>query len=511
MEFRTVKRSLRDLVGEEYLNAVCRARAYLTGESIEEDLAKACEPIDFWPRTMQQRLHALLPKAGQQVIPPLSDSPPGAGTAAFQAASKRALAPLSGFGYYRIGEDGLLYVLTKSEHYHVLLGHAFPGYRLLERARELGIPNATHNNTRGAITRRLEASLVQLANGLDADAPIDSLASDQVSRVLNLSTGSLAAETALKLVLQRFYGVEADDPAPYADRVPVIVVVGNDAGGIQANYHGTTWFPQMLRGMWPEMARRMEAGILRVVAVRPNAIEDLETVFREHDRAPTRIAGFFHEIVMMNYGALTLTPAFLERAYALCREHDVPTVVDEIQSCLWYPEGFLYRRYGLRPSIVVVGKGFSGGEYAASRILLTEPFDRLLQFGALVTNGQEELAALAYLISMAWASENRSMVAAMGNLIESSVRELVHEFPNVLADAAGIGHLMGLWFHDVDVGKRFADMMVQRGFDLSVQSYKSICPPAALTKLPLIADPPLVEHMLDTMRDVLRQQPASRT
>ena len=61
-------------------------------------------------------------------------------------------APLTGYGFYRVGEDGRLYLITKSEHYHAPLGHAFPGYRLLEIARRLGIPNATHNNTRGHIT-----------------------------------------------------------------------------------------------------------------------------------------------------------------------------------------------------------------------------------------------------------------------------------------------------------------------------------------------------------------------
>jgi hypothetical protein len=36
-------------------------------------------------------------------------------------------------GYYRVGEDGRLYLMTKSEHYHAPLGHAFPGYTLIEK------------------------------------------------------------------------------------------------------------------------------------------------------------------------------------------------------------------------------------------------------------------------------------------------------------------------------------------------------------------------------------------
>ena len=50
---------------------------------------------------------------------------------------------------------------ASGEHYHVPLGHEFPGFALLDVARTLGISNATHNNTRGHITRRLEEALVR--------------------------------------------------------------------------------------------------------------------------------------------------------------------------------------------------------------------------------------------------------------------------------------------------------------------------------------------------------------
>ena len=43
----------------------------------------------------------------------------------------------------------------------------FYGYgdKLVENARRLGIPNATHNNTRGHITRVLETELIRLVSG----------------------------------------------------------------------------------------------------------------------------------------------------------------------------------------------------------------------------------------------------------------------------------------------------------------------------------------------------------
>lgn len=86
--------------------------------------------------------------------------------------------------------------------------------------------------------------------------------------------------------------------------------------------------------------------------------------------------------------------------------HRHAVLCDEIQSCAWYDGLFLFRKYGLTPDFVSVGKGFPGGVYPASKILTSAAFDSLSQFGALVTNGQEELASLAYLVTMEFIGAN---------------------------------------------------------------------------------------------------------
>ena len=509
--FTPVSCSLADLVGAHVTDAACQARAFLTGSDGGALQKLAAAPVEFWPAAAQQRLRELLPQAGQVVTKPLAGSANGAGTRLFQSATKTALAPVSGLGYFRVGEDGRLYVISKSEHYHVPLGHNFPGYALIDRARALGIPNATHNNTRGPITRRLEEELVRAANGLSATADLtgvlNSTAPDVLNRVLNLETGSLAAEAAFKLALARFDRYDAASAAPkYHGRVPVFLVLGDDDGAPTGNYHGTTIATQLLRGLWPELRTQLEsAGAFRVCAVRPNSLADLKAAFQQYEQPPFKIAAFFHEIIMMNYGARRLTEEFLQLAYQLCAAHDVPTIVDEIQSCMWYEGLFLFRHYGLKPTMVVLGKGFPGGEYPASRILFNARYDLLPQFGALVTNGQEELAALAYLITMKWTLANGGAITAASRQIENGFREVAREFPNVVVGVEGQGHLLGMRFVDLARGRAFVSAMTQMGFDISVQSYKADCPPVALTKLPTIADATLIEFTLERMRQALRQ------
>lgn len=509
--FFPVMRSLAGLFGLEYINAVSAARSVLAGESAADSLAHATAPVAFYPPSFQTRLAGLLGRVGQVVTRPLPETTAGAASTAFGAATKTAAAPLSACGYYRIGEDGRLYLITKSEHYHAPLGHGFPGYALVDRARALGIPNATHNNTRGFITRRLEEELVRTANGLARGdrAGLDAVLARQddlqvLSRVLNLETGSLAMEAALKLVLARFYRMQPDMPAPrYQGRRPVILVMGDDDGELLANYHGTTVLAQMLRGMWPDLEARLAAEAWRVVPIRPNSLEDLDRAFATYEQAPWKIAGFFHEIVMMNYGGRLLSPEFLRYAHARCSRHDVPTVVDEIQSCMWAPSLFLFREYGLQPSCVAIGKGFPGGEYPASRLLFSAALDVMPQFGALVTNGQEELASLAYLVTMEWAAANAGVTAELGAYYETCVRDLAAQFPGTVAGVDGWRHLSAIRFNGLGAARAFAAGLNRRGLDASAQTYKADCPPVVLTKLPLIADLAVIDFVVNALRQEL--------
>jgi acetylornithine/succinyldiaminopimelate/putrescine aminotransferase len=214
------------------------------------------------------------------------------------------------------------------------------------------------------------------------------------------------------------------------------------------------------------------------------------------DIAPYKVAGFFHEIVLMNYGAIRLLPAYLRAAYDLCRRHDVPILVDEIQSCMWSPELFMFREYGLDPDFVSIGKGFPGGQYPASRILATAEYDILHQFGALVTNGQEELASLAYLVTMAFVDANREYVAALGDIYQERLEDLAAEFPDIVEAVEGRRHLSALRFREADCAIALMKELNATGYDVSAQTYKANCPPTLLIKIPIISSYRMVDQFV---------------
>lgn len=518
-EFVPVSLSLAEICGTAYVEAVCHGRAALTGEDVSSLIALAITPLDFYPRAFQENLLSLLGRVGEAIIPPLASSSRGATTRAFDAATRTAMSPLSALGCFRLGEDGRLYLAAKSEHYHTSLGHSFPGYDLIDRARRLGVPNATHNNTRGQMTRVLEERLVAAANGLDTDDAegLNRVLSENrlgvLNRVLNLETGSLAVEAALKMILARFYRMQRELALPaYAGKTPVIIVIGDEEGGLGGNYHGTTIITQMMRGMWPEMTEQLDAaGAIQVRTVRPNNLEDLDAVFRTYETGTTKIAGLFHEIVMMNYGGLLLTREFLHHAYDLCAAHDVPVVCDEIQSCIWSPEIFMFREYDLKPSFVSAGKGFPGGEYPASRIVFSSAMDvNIPQFGALVTNGQEELASLAYLVTLSWAQANAGVTKAVGDYYAARLRDVAAAFEGLVTAVEGKSHMSTLYIDDLVSAKAIAALLVDAGLDISAQTYKADCPPALLTKLPLIAGYEVVDCVVAKIEAALGMYAATR-
>ena len=204
-----------------------------------------------------------------------------------------------------------------------------------------------------------------------------------------------------------------------------------------------------------------------------------------------------------NYGGIKLHEDYLQEVYRICHEGDTPILCDEIQSCMWYEGMFLFRLYGLNPDFVAIGKGFPGGQYPASRILLSAEMDNLNQFGALVTNGQEELASLAYLITMEYAQENAEEIRDICAYYEEQAETLKARFPSVVERIEGQGLLSAVTFRDVGETVRFVQLLQEECIDVSAQVYKACCPPAALLKLPLIASRTMVDWMIQRMAGVL--------
>ena len=100
----SIKRSLADLLGEEYIEKLLENRAFL-GFDTEADRKLAYEKVDFYPETFAKRQDELIPLAGKTVVKPFANDMAGATTNAYRNATDFGKSGIGALGWFRIGEN----------------------------------------------------------------------------------------------------------------------------------------------------------------------------------------------------------------------------------------------------------------------------------------------------------------------------------------------------------------------------------------------------------------------
>ncbi len=91
---------------------------------------------------------------------------------------------------------------------------------------------------------------------------------------------------------------------------------------------------------------------------------------------------FLIEPIQGEAGILMPPDGYLREAAAICREHDVLLICDEIQSGLGRTgRMFAFEHEGIRPDMVTIGKALSGGFYPVSAVLARREVLGVLQPG----------------------------------------------------------------------------------------------------------------------------------
>jgi 4-aminobutyrate aminotransferase/(S)-3-amino-2-methylpropionate transaminase len=171
-------------------------------------------------------------------------------------------------------------------------------------------------------------------------------------RVFLLSTGSEATENAIKLA--KTYALEK-----YGPRRKVLVSFRNA-------FHGRTMGAQLAGGMdgQKKWIGDRDLGFIQVPF--PDGYKNTDTSFglflatlEEKGIAPGEIAGVMTESYQ-GVGPDFLPVAYARRLEAFCREHDIVTIFDEVQSGFGRTgKMFCYEHYGVKPDIICCGKGIS--------------------------------------------------------------------------------------------------------------------------------------------------------
>ncbi len=234
------------------------------------------------------------------------------------------------------------------------------GKRYIDFCGGIGCQNVGHRNSRvvTAIKDQLDRlthtcfqvtpykSYIELAERLNALLP-----GGFAKKSLFFSAGGEAVENAIKI-------------ARYYTRRPALITFTN-------GYHGRSYMGMALSARmvpFKEGFGPFPGEIYRLPF--PDDFHDVkledtkrafETLFRS-DCPPDQIAAMFFEPVQGEGGYNIATPEFLDYLRALCDEHGIVLVADEIQTGMGRTgKMFAMEHYGISPDLTCIGKSIGGG------------------------------------------------------------------------------------------------------------------------------------------------------
>lgn len=204
-------------------------------------------------------------------------------------------------------------------------------------------------------------------------------------KILPMNTGAEADETALKLIRKWGYKVKG--------------IPQNEAKIIVAaeNFHGRTI---TIISMSTDPDARNDFGPYTpgFITIPYNDVDALEAELKKDKN----IAGFIVEPIQGEAGVFVPDEGYLTKVAALCKEHNVLFVADEVQTGIARTGKMLAVDHeGVRPDILILGKALSGGVIPVSAVLADDdimltikPGEHGSTFGGFPLAGVVAMAAL---------------------------------------------------------------------------------------------------------------------
>jgi ornithine--oxo-acid transaminase len=295
---------------------------------------------------------------------------------------------------------------------------------------------------------------------------------------LPTNTGVEAVETGIKLARRWGYAVKGIRPD-----AAEIVVFSN-------NFHGRT-MSAISASTTPEYRKHFGPFVPGFVSIPFGDPDALERAI-----APETCAILIEPI--QGEGGVNVPPeGYLKRAWALCREHRVLFVADEIQTGFGRTGDFFACDYdGIKPDILLVGKALGGGFYPVSATLADEPLMRLFQpgehgstFGGNPLGSAVAEAALDVLVDEKLASRARYAGAKIMQGLRATASPLVKE-------VRGRGLLIGI---ELTVPARHvSDALLARGV-AAKDTHEMVLRIAP----PLVIDDAAIDYFLERFRDAI--------
>ena len=169
----------------------------------------------------------------------------------------------------------------------------------------------------------------------------------------------MCEKTGMKKVFFGNSGAEANECAIKVARKYSAQKKGDDCYTIITlvnSFHGRTLATLAATGqdVFHKLFQPLVPGFIHVEANNVAALQEAV--------ANNKIAGIMLECVQGEGGVMPLTPEFVQAADKLCKDHDIPLIIDEVQTGNGRTgKLYAYMHFGIQPDIVSTAKGLGGG------------------------------------------------------------------------------------------------------------------------------------------------------
>lgn len=209
-----------------------------------------------------------------------------------------------------------------------------------------------------------------------------------------------------------------------------------------------------------------------------NDAEAMEKVFEENDD----IAAVLMETIPATYGFVMSEPGYLAKVKELCEKNGALYIADEVQTGLLRSgKMWCIETYGVTPDIIVTSKGFSGGIYPISAVILNEKASYwMTQDGSahMATFGGSELGCACALkvFEILNCPETKQNVDFVSKYLREGLEKIKADNPDTFVGIRQNGLIMGLEF----AGKNGAVVAMQHLYDNGVWAIYSQLDPSVL-------------------------------
>lgn len=235
-------------------------------------------------------------------------------------------------------------------------------------------------------------------------------------------------------------------------------------------FHGKTMGSLSMMG---KSDYRQPAGTLYGGPIYHVPYGDADAVERQLDicqKVGIDIAACLFEPIQGEAGAIVPPDDFWPRVRELTRHYGVLLIADEVQTGmgrtgkLWGVD-----HWDVVPDIMSLGKSFGGGVMPVSSFCSTEEIWQVMMdpnpFIHTTTTGGGALACSAAIAAIQVTLRDRlwEVAAAKGQYMIPKLEALAEKYPQIFNKITGRGLLIGMHFHDAEVGYKVAAGLFKRG------------------------------------------------